>query len=290
MALAHSERTAPALRRVVYDQGVLASLRELVSRWELLRGLVVRDLKVRYRGSLLGFFWSLLTPLAEMLVLTFVIKFAMRQSIPNLSVQILVGLVVWTFFFNGWLDACDCILNNRDLVRKIYFPRPALPLAGVLGNLLHLLLSTVVLLVWLLAAVPGYVPSVHAWWLLPVLVVQVLWVAGLGLMLAAAHTFYRDIKFILMQLLRLLFFASPIMYPASLLADKPLGAALPAWALRLYLYNPVAAVVEAWRAALLGHQAPDLTYLGPVAAAGLVVFAVGYHLYLKAAWRFPEAI
>ena len=143
--------------RQVYDHSLVGSLTEVGRRWELVRALVIRDMKVRYRNSFLGFLWSMVTPLLNMVILTFVVKFAFGVAIPNLSVKILCGLIAWTFFENGILDSCDSILNDRDLVKKVYFPRATLPLSVVVGNLIHFALSAVVLMVWL--AVIGCYPD-----------------------------------------------------------------------------------------------------------------------------------
>jgi lipopolysaccharide transport system permease protein len=278
---------APALEQVRYQIGIWSSLRELASHWELIRGLIIRDLKVRYRNSVLGFFWSMLTPILQMAILAFVVKFAMQVPIENLTVKLLTGIIAWHFFENGLQDCADCVLNNRDLVKKIYFPRAALPIAVVIGNLIHFLLSLVVLLIWLAAV--GDTPHRYFLYLFPLIILQTLLIAGLGLMLAALHTFYHDIKFIIIQLLRVFFFLTPVMYTADLLAGK-LHITLPQWAFTLYMLNPMATLIESYRTTLIGHQSPQWVFFLPVAVICLVMFIVGYHLYLKLAWRFAEAI
>jgi ABC-type polysaccharide/polyol phosphate export permease len=223
-----------------------------------------------------------------MAILTFVMKYALGVSEANLSVKILAGLIAWAYFENSLLDCADCIVNNRDLVRKIYFPRPALPLAVVLGNTIHFGLSFLVLMLWLLLWVPGYRPTVQALWVVPLVVVQGLMLAGLGMLLAATHTFYHDIKFVLAQLLRVLFFVTPVMYTADTIRLR-LGAAA-SWLAPIYMYNPMATIIESYRRVLFGHIPPEMTLLGPVAALAVVVFLVGYKVYLRASWSFPEAI
>jgi ABC-2 type transport system permease protein len=277
----------PPLEQVRYQIGIWASLRELYAHAELVRGLVVRDLKVRYRNSILGFFSSMLTPLLQMAIIFFVVKVAMHVSIPNLTVKLLTGIIVWSFFETGLQDCADCVLNNRDLVKKIYFPRAALPLAVVIGNLIHFALSLVVLTI-VLAAV-GDFPHRYFLLLIPLVALQALLIAGLGLLLAAAHTFYHDIKFILMQLLRVLFFATPVMWTKDLLAAK-FGVPLPTWAYDLIMLNPMATLIESYRSALVDHALPQWGFFLPVAVTCVGVFLLGYHVYLKLAWRFAEAI
>ena len=272
--------------RQVYDHSLTSSLIEVGRRWELVRALVIRDMKVRYRNSFLGFLWSMVTPLLNMVILTFVVKFAFGVAIPNLSVKILCGLIAWTFFENGILDSCDSILNDRDLVKKVYFPRATLPLAVVVGNLIHFALSAVVLMVWL--AVIGCYPDMLFLFIIPLMVIQTLLLMGLGMIVACLHTFYRDIKFVVQALLRVLFFASPVMYPAELLHKKfgDFSAVIE----RVYMYNPMATIIESYRSALLEHQVPDMSFLLPIVVASVLLFIIGYKLVLRYEWQFPEAL
>ena len=288
MSSAEQTTGRPVLRRVQYTIGIAASLVEVAGRWDLVRALVRRDLAVRYRKSALGVLWSMLTPLLQMAILTFVMKYALGVSEPNLSVKILAGLIAWAYFENSLLDSADCIVNNRDLVKKIYFPRPALPLSVVLGNTLHFGLSFVVLMLWLLLWVPGYRPTLQALWVLPLLVTQALLLAGLGMLLAATHTFYHDIKFVLAQLLRVLFFVTPVMFTADMVRIK-LGAAA-SWLAPTYMYNPMATIIESYRRILFDHQRPEMALLLPVTAFAVLIFLVGYRVFLRASWSFPEAI
>jgi ABC-type polysaccharide/polyol phosphate export permease len=207
---------------------------------------------------------------------------------PNLSVKILAGLVGWAYFMNSLQDCTDCIVNNRDLVKKIYFPRPALPLAVVLGNTVHFGLLLVVLLLWLLLGVPDYRPTPQALWVLPLAVIQGLMLAGLGMLLAATHTFYHDVKFVLMQLLGVLYFLTPVFYPATVMLTR-LAKVAP-WAPRAYMCNPMATIIESYRRILFYHAPPDLGLLLPVAVFAVVIFLVGYRVFLRASWSFPEAI
>ena len=288
MAALTAPQPTTGWHRQTYDHSLFSSLREVVHRWELLRALIVRDLKVRYRSSVLGFLWSLATPLLQMLILTFVVKFAMHVTIPNLSVKILCGLITWAFFENCILDSCDCLLNQRDLVKKVYFPRATLPLSVVLGNLIHFALSVLVFLVWLAAV--GCYPDPLYLLIIPLMIIQSLLLMGLGMIVATLHTFYRDIKFVLQALLRVFFFASPVMYPAALLRERLNGIELSPALLRFYMYNPMATIIESYRAALLGHHLPDMSLLLPIAAVSIIVFIIGCKLFLRHEWQFPEVI
>jgi ABC-type polysaccharide/polyol phosphate export permease len=211
----------------------------------------------------------------------------MHVPIENLTVKLLTGIIVWSFFETGLQDCADCVLNNRDLVKKIYFPRTALPLAVVIGNLIHFALSLVVLVIWLAAV--GDFPHRYFLYLIPLVLLQTLLIAGLGLLLAAAHTFYHDIKFIIIQLLRVFFFLTPVMYTADLLSGK-FHITLAPWQFGLYMLNPMATLIESYRGTLIDHHAPQWGYFLPIAVLCVAIFVLGYHVYLKLAWRFAEAI
>ena len=129
---------------------MLKELSELYKYRDLLMQLVVRDLKVRYKNSILGFFWSLANPLVLVATITVVVKYVMRVDIPNYSAYLLVAYLPWMFFQMSLMDASQAVLMHHDLLKKVYFPREVLPLSMVLANLAHFLLAIAVFFVYLL--------------------------------------------------------------------------------------------------------------------------------------------
>src|SRR3990172_686447 len=167
---------------------MLSELRELVRYRDLLAQLVVRDLKVRYKNSILGFFWSLASPLVQVATITVVVKYVMQVEIPNYSAYLLVAFLPWMFLQMSLMDASQSVLAHHDLLKKVYFPREVLPLSMVIANLIHFLLALVVFFIYLLII---HAPIVATWWLLPVLVViELLLVTGLSLFVSCMNVFY----------------------------------------------------------------------------------------------------
>jgi hypothetical protein len=166
---------------------------------------------VRYKNSILGFFWSLVNPLATVLVMTIVFKYVMGMRIANYSAYILAAYLPWTFFQFALLDASQTILVYMQVIRKIYFPRVLLPLAAVLANFIHFLLALGVLFVYLY----GFVGTPLQWgllWLPVAMLSQLLWVVGLAAIVACWNVFYEDVKYLVSVGLQLLFFLTPIIY------------------------------------------------------------------------------
>jgi ABC-type polysaccharide/polyol phosphate export permease len=173
-----------------------STLKEVIRYRYLLQNLVRRDLKVRYRNSVLGILWSLLNPLFMMLVFSLIFgKLIPREDIPNYPVFFLVGLLPWNFFSGSVLSGTVSITSNSPLIKKVFFPRVLLPTATLLSNLVNFLLAFIVLVIFLY--VSGIGLTVHALWLPAILFTQLLFTLGLVLILGTLHVFYRDVVMIL---------------------------------------------------------------------------------------------
>jgi len=282
-------------------------LLELWRYRELLWTLVIRELRVRYKNSFLGFFWSLLNPLVTVLVMTVVFKYVMGMRIDNYSAYILAAYLPWTFFQFALLDSSQTILVYMPVIKKIYFPRAVLPLATTFANLIHFLLAMGVLFVYLYL----YVGTPLQWGLLllPVVVLaQMLWVVGLSLIIACWNAFYEDVKYLVSVGLQLLFFLTPIIYFSEQLRATTL---IPEayrepifWA--YHLLNPMATLAMAYRKLILPpitliYENPamgeamrftdmPLPYwlLGVNLVLGLAVACIGLAYFHKKEWEFVE--
>ncbi len=186
---------------------------ELAEVWrfrEVLLNLVRRNLKVRYKNSFLGFFWSLLNPLMQIGVWWFVFVLIMGNTEENYMALLITGFLPWLFFSTVILDSTACVTQEMALVKKAYFPRTILPLSAVISNLIHLLLAFVVLLG--LFAVWHVDVNVHYWLVIPATLLIALFAYGISAMTAAWSVFYSDVKFIVSNLLGLWFFLTPVLY------------------------------------------------------------------------------
>ncbi len=244
---------------------------------ELLRNFVVRDLKVRYKHSALGFLWSLLSPLLLMVVLSVVFSRFVKFDVGGHTYPafLICGLFPWIFFSTTATMSCSVIFENANLVKKIYFPRELLPTATLLGGLIHFLLSLCAMIPVLLYFGEGLKPT---YVLVPALVIiQTVFVWGGAMLFAGSTVVFRDIRHILEVLLAAWFYLTPVIYPMRL-AQENLSPTL----FKLYsLGNPMTLMVSIYQDLVLygswgSGQAWILSALWAVAAAvvGLTVFRV----------------
>ncbi len=231
---------------------MIARFVELLRYRELIENLVIRDLKVRYKGSVLGVLWSLLHPLLLMTVFTLVFTvMAPNAEIPKFPAFLLCALLPWNFFSSSMVGAVHSITGNGHLIKKVFFPREILPISVVMSSFVNFLLALPVLFLLLaLFRIPFTIWLVY----LPVImVVQVLFVVGIALILATLNVYYRDTAVILEVILQAWFFLTPIFYPAEFLPEwhTVLGTELPVRRLT-YILNPMASIVASYRSVLYG--------------------------------------
>ena len=275
---------------------MIAKLRELLGYRELIESLVVRDLKVRYKNSILGFLWSLVNPLLLMTVFTVVFTIMLPNvSIPKFPVFVLCALLPWNFFHTSVISATHSIVQNGHLIKKVYFPREVLPIATVLSNLANFMLALPVLFlfiiifrvpltIWLL-----YLPLVMA--------VQLAFTIGIALILATVNVFYRDTGVIMEVLMQAWFFLTPVFYPVDILPEwRTLwGIALPIRRLT-YILNPMASIIASYRSVLYGFTdgsppaPPALDFFSRTIVTSLVFLVVGYVIFTRYSPRFGEEV
>lgn len=275
---------------------MISKLRELYAYWELAENLVIRDLKVRYKNSVLGFLWSLLNPLLLMLVFTLVFTIMLPNlAIPKFPVFVLCALLPWNFFNTSVLGGTTSIVSNGHLIKKVYFPREILPIAMVLSNFVNLLLALPVLFALIVFfRVPLNVSLVY----LPlIMIVQVAFTIGMALILATLDVFYRDTGVIMEVIMQAWFFLTPVFYPVSLLPEWKVvrGIALPVRRLT-YILNPMASIIASYRSVLYGFTdgsppaAPAWDFFSRTIVTSLLVLIIGYRFFTHFSHRFGEEI
>lgn len=257
--------------RIEPSQGwTTLKLRELFEYRELLYFLIWRDIKVRYKQTVLGASWAIIQPLFTMVV--FSVFFGKLAKIPSDGVPYPIfsfaALVPWTFFANGLGQGANSLVSSSNLIKKVYFPRLAIPLASVLSGFVDFILAFLILLGMILYF--GIVPTIHIVWLPALLLLALTTSLGVSLWLSAMNVQFRDVRYIVPFLTQFWMFATPIAYPSSLLSEP--------WR-TLYGINPMVGVIEGFRWALLGtNSAP-----GPVI---IVSSAVSLLLLLSGALYF----
>ena len=254
-------------------------VQRLIYLRDLLRELVVRDLKVRYKRSVLGFAWALVTPLMFLTVFYFVFKVALSLDIPRFGPYAFTGMLVYSWFQSSVSQASGAITDSRELMKQPGFSAAVLPAVTVITNLIHFLFALPLLMLFLLIDGTGLRSVIL---LLPVVIaIQFVLTLGLGYLAAAGNVLFRDTEHLVAVLLQLLFFLTPVFYNASMVPERYQS---------LYRLNPMVHLVEAYRAILLGGTWPsglDLLSLG-VLATGLLY--VGHKVFINLSYRFVEEL
>ena len=257
---------------------------------ELIYNLVQRDLKARYKNSVLGFVWSLLNPLGMMVVFTIVFSVLMpNNSVPNYPIFLLCGLLPWNFFSASIMTGTNSIVANGNLVKKVYFPREVLPIATVLANLVNFLLALVVLFAaMLLVRIP-----LSPWLvLLPIVIlIQTCFTLGIVFLLSTFQVFYRDTLIVLDVVLLAWFFLTPVFYPTSLLPTSltVLGITFDVQRV-MYILNPMASLINMYRDILYWGYRTDPDFFWRTSLTALSVLGIGYWVFVKYSGRFGEEV
>lgn len=264
---------------------MLSNLAQLIRYRELIQVLVTRELKARYRGSVLGFFWSFINPLLLLLVYTFVFTVIIpRGELVNLepyAVFLFCGLLPWTWFSSSLSDSANALIINGNLIKKVMFPAEILPVVAVLANMVHFLFGLPILSAFLIYyAVPLRLSELI--WLPVVLAVQLILTLGLAMVLAALTVHFRDIKDLLANLLTLWFFATPIIYPMSMLPSQG----------KVFMnLNPFAHLAISYQE-ILFYDGPfgHWKWLLALAGGGVGFFLMGYGLFDRLRDSFAEEV
>jgi len=251
---------------------------------------VVRELKARYKNSVLGFFWSLLNPLGMMLVFMVVFGvFMPNNDLEHYPIFLLCGLLPWNCFQVSLMSSINTIIGNSNLVQKAYFPREVLPIAAVLAQVVNFLLALIVLFVLLII----FSSQFTVWlWLLPVVIlIQTCFVLGLSFIFTTLNVFYRDTGMILEVVLLAGFFLTPIFYPLDLLPSNAViwGMDLDVHRL-MYIINPMASIVNTYRDILYSGYRTDLDFFLRTTVTSVAVLIIGYWIFTRYSGSFGEEV
>ena len=253
---------------------------------ELLWNLTQRELRARYRRSILGWGWSMLNPAMNTAIYTFVFLIIFKSRAPVgdpsgikvYSIYFLAGVLPWNFFALGTGTAISSLLGSGQLMTKVYFPRELVPTAAVLALGVSLLIEFGVLIALIL--VTGHFMLQLIPVILYLIILETLFTLGVGLFLAAVNIRYRDVAYITTIVLQALFFMTPIVYPLSLVTNSRLRT--------IMNLNPMARFAMAFRNCFYDIRLPGLTTMASLTVISVVVFAVGYRFFAKRAPRFVE--
>lgn len=251
-------------------------MRELWQYRELLYFFTWRDLKVRYKQTLIGAAWAILQPFITMVVFT--VFFGNLAQIPSDGVPypifVYVGLLFWQFFSGALSDTSSVLIGNQSIITKVYFPRLILPISGVITKFVDFLIASLILVGLMIYY--GFLPHIQGILLIPILLIITFMASvGGGLFLAAINVKYRDVRYALPFFIQILLFITPVIYPASIAGKY-------SWLLAL---NPMTGVIQSARAALLGTTPINWLLLGISFVACLIVLIIGT-IYFKKVERY----
>jgi len=257
------------------------NLKDLWEYRELLWIFIWRDLKVRYRQTVIGASWAIIQPFLTMVI--FSVFFGRLAGVPSDEIPYPIfsyaALVPWTFFANSINQASNSLVNSADMIKKIYFPRLTMPMASVFASLVDFFLAFIVLLGMMLYY--GFVPTINSLWLPALLILSMITALGVSLWLSALNVQFRDVRHMIPFITQAWLFATPVAYPSSLLSEP--------WR-TVYGLNPMVGVVEGFRWALLGTD----TAPGPVIAVSsimaLLIFVGGAFYFRRMERTFADVI
>jgi lipopolysaccharide transport system permease protein len=271
----------PVIRIQPSKGWVSLKLRELWEYRELLYFLVWRDVKVRYKQTVLGAAWAIIQPFFSMVV--FSLFFGQLAKVPSDGVPYPIfsyaALVPWMFFANGLSQASTKLVGSADLIKKVYFPRLAIPIAAVVSGIVDFVLAFLVLLGMMLYY--GIIPTLNTLWLPLFLLLALVTSLGVGLWLSAMNVQFRDVQYVVPFLAQLWLFATPIAYPSSLLPEP--------WR-TLYGLNPMVGVVEGFRWALLGTATAPGPMITVSALIALVLMGGGAFYFRRMEKIFADVV
>ncbi len=259
---------------------MIRKLRELYQYREMIVSLVRKDLKGRYKGSVLGFLWTFLNPLLQLLVYTMVFSVILKSGIPNYYLHLFVALVPWIFFASSLTTGAKLVLDQKNMIKKIYFPREVLPVAYTLSSFCNMLFSFIIIFL-VIGVMRLGVNAAALPWLIPVMAIQFVLVLGMNLITSAVTVYIRDLEHIMGVVSMAWMYLSPVVYGIDFVPEN--------WR-RWYLLNPMAPLVLSYRDILYYQRAPQLRQLALAGGISLLILCLGYLAFEKLQRRFAEVL
>jgi len=257
---------------------------------EMLKNSVRKELRARYKGSVLGFLWTFINPLMQLIIYSFVFKLIMRITPPegvNYTLLIFVGLVPWTCISSTMNQSTTVIVANANLIKKIYFPRLILPLSMTLTNMVNMLLTEIIVFAAVLVLAP-HAPITIAYLFLPVVFFAVFLLSfGIAVLLSALTVYFRDLEHIFSILTMLWFYLTPIIYPVTQLSDV---VKIDPKLLTIYKMNPAFGILDSIHKIMIYGEFPTAKFLGYVYVFSIVLLIIALFVFDKCQRRFAEEI
>ena len=242
---------------------------------------IVRDIKIRYKQSLLGAAWAVLQPLSLMIIFTLVFSFFVKIPTDGIPYPLFayVGILPWTLFSTSISFGVPNLVTNMNIITKIYFPREILAITPICSGVLDFFLGFIFFMfVMLLYQAPLHWTII---WIPLLMVVQLLFALGITLFASAVNVFFRDIRYVVPLVIQLWFYATPVIYPAS---------SVPAWLQPYYALNPMVGIIDGYRRVILLGQPPSLNYLAVSVVMTVLILVLAYRYFKTVEWKFADMI
>ncbi|MBI5127065.1 ABC transporter permease [Candidatus Roizmanbacteria bacterium] len=262
-------------------QKLINNIKLFFSYRELLFNLARREISQRYKQSILGYAWVILNPLFQLLVLTFVFSTIFRVSSFNVpyAIFLIVGLLPWNFFAQSLSSSVNALTSNSSLITKIYFPREILVYGTIMAKIVDFFYSCLVLILFFIYfKVPL---NSQILWVIPIFIIQLIFTAGLSLLISTFNLFYRDIQYLLNLVISLWFYLTPILYPVEQFPEKY------RW---IFIFNPMSVIINAYRQTVLGGGEPNLNSLGIATVTSILFFIVSFLIFKKSEGKFADYV
>lgn len=258
----------------------MSYFKEIWNYREMIASLIKRDINGKYKGSVLGFFWTFLNPLLQLCVYTLVFSTIMRNGIEDYYLFLFVALIPWIFFSTSLSGGASCIMSQQEMVKKIYFPREVLPISLVTSQFVNMLLSFIVVFAVLLISGKGI--NLIAICYLPIIMcVEYIFALGIAFIVGSLTVYLRDLEYIVAIIVMAWQFLSPVLYSVEQVPEQL------TWLLML---NPMAPIITAYRDILYYGKRPELLTLSHAFVLGTIVLVIGAIIFRKLEKHFVEEL
>lgn len=255
-------------------------LREIISYREMIYSLVRQELRGKYKGSVLGFIWTFLNPLFQLIVYTFVFSIIMKSGIDDYYLFLFVAFVPWLFFSNSVSGGARAVMDKKELVKKVYFPRQVLPISYVTSAFVNMILSFVIVFGALLVSGRGVKPLLLCY--LPVIMLtEYILVLGITMLTCALTVYFRDLEYILAIITMAWMYLTPIMYSSDMVPEEYMG---------IFNMNPVTPIIEGYRSVLYYQTTPDWMRLFISFLVAVICLGIGNLVFGKIQKKFAEEL
>ena len=254
-------------------------LKELYNYREMIYNLVKKDLRGRYKGSVLGFLWTFINPLLQLAVYTLVFSTIMRVNVDKFYMYLFIALIPWIFFTTSILGGTISIIQNKDLIKKIYFPRIIIPISTVLATFMNMIFSMAVVILALF--ISGIGISYYVLLLPVIMILEFFLVLGMVFLFSSLNVFFRDIEYILSIIMMIWCYMTPIVYTVEMIPEKYKT---------LFYLNPMTNIVIFYRDILFYKRMPSFGFMGGVFLYSLAMIIIGYFVFQKLQKNFVEEL